>query len=129
MWRSYLFTEEVLERITEPLPAVDVDALLKLRPAIYKADPDIQTISTEVMAIVGNSTTAVVQFNIFYDSELLAIIHRFKTKSDGLVGTKVWSWCGKHAKCGDKEERKLQELSRRYNTSLVGTIPIKLFRV
>ena len=57
--------------------------------------------------------------HILYDSDVLAIIHRSKAKSSGLVSTKVWGWFGSRSQTGEKEERKLQELARRYNTSLV----------
>ena len=100
---------------------MDVDALLNLTYPTYKPDPDVQTISVDVMAIVGTSATTVPESGVFYDSEVLAIVHRSKTKSSGLVGMKVWSWCGKRAKIGEKEERKLQELARRYNTTLVNS--------
>ena len=49
----------------------------------------------------------------------MAIIHRFKAKSSGLVNMKVWAWRGSKAQSGEREEKKLQELARRYNTPLV----------
>lgn len=79
------------------------------------------------MSIVGNSASVIDQEpNVFYESEAIVIIHRFKTKSSGLVGTKVWSWVGTKATLGDREERKIQELARRYNTSRVSHGMIKL---
>lgn len=95
--------------------------LLEASDHVYKPDLDINTISVEVMNIVGNSASVVDQEpNVFYESEALVIIHRFKTKSSGLVGTKVWSWVGSKAAVGDREERKMQELAKRYNASRVG---------
>ena len=114
-----LSTHGLPEGTTEPLPSVNINALLDMTYTKYEADPDVLTISVEVMAIVGTTATSVPQSSIFYDSEVLAIIHRMKTKSSGLVSTMVWSWRGKRAKFGDKEDRKLQELARRYNTTPV----------
>ncbi|KAL0956471.1 hypothetical protein HGRIS_002617 [Hohenbuehelia grisea] len=87
-----------------------------------RTDADRQTISVEVMAIVGSSASPITHGSaIFYDSEVLAIIYRFKTKSTGLVSSKVWSWQGKHSQIGDREDRKLQDLAKRYGTSIIPT--------
>lgn len=102
------------------MPKVDVGPLLNFQPAIYEPDPDITTISVEVLSIVGNNATALSKdSSIFYDTETLAVVHRFKAKSSGLVNTKVWAWRGSKAQAGEREEKKLQELARRYNTPLV----------
>ncbi|KXN85318.1 Gelsolin [Leucoagaricus sp. SymC.cos] len=98
----------------------NIDVLKLLQP--YSAPPllalDAKTISVDVLAIHGNISTAVSRdADIFYDSELLAIIHRYKSKSSGLVSTQLWVWYGKKSDIGDKEERKIQELAKRYNTS------------
>jgi hypothetical protein len=55
---------------------------------------------------------------VFYDSEVLAIVHRFKTKSTGLVETSLWSWQGRRSQIGDREERKLRDMARHYGTKL-----------
>lgn len=69
---------------------------------------------------MGNNATAIDNdSNIFYETEVLAIIYRFKTKSSGLVNTKVWAWKGSKAQPSEREEKKLQEVARRYNTPLV----------
>lgn len=108
------------DHIDEALPQVDIARLLNSQPSIYKPDPDVTTISVEVMSIVGSNATVISSdSHIFYDAETLAIIHRFKTKSSGLVNTKVWAWKGAKAQLGEREEKKLQELARRYNTPLV----------
>ncbi|KDQ57757.1 hypothetical protein JAAARDRAFT_130791, partial [Jaapia argillacea MUCL 33604] len=74
----------------------------------------------DVMAIVGTSATTLnTDISVFYDTEVLAIVHRSKSNVSGLVATKVWGWLGKRCKCGEREERKLQELAKRYGTSLV----------
>ncbi|RDX50089.1 hypothetical protein OH76DRAFT_481347 [Lentinus brumalis] len=102
----------------EPLPHVNVDALYRAPRTTYKPDPDIATISVDVMTIVGSTATAVsANTHVFYDSEVLAVIHRAKVKSSGLVATKVWAWHGKRAQTGEKESQKVQELARRYGTA------------
>ena len=102
------------------LPRIDVKHLLNPSEPGYTPDPDVNPISVEVMSILGNSASVVEhESNVFYDAEVLVVIYRYKTKSSGLVGTKVWSWIGAKATAGDREERKIQELARRYNTSRV----------
>ncbi|EKM54575.1 uncharacterized protein PHACADRAFT_258517 [Phanerochaete carnosa HHB-10118-sp] len=104
----------------EPLPKFDVAPLLNRTPSIYKPDPDVATISVEVMSILGNNATEITgDSHIFYETETLSIVHRFKTRSSGLVDTRVWAWRGSKAQPGEREEKKLQELARRYNTPLV----------
>ena len=72
------------------------------------------------MAISGNSTTTISKdAHVFYDSELLAVVHRAKVKSSGLVATKVWAWRGRRAQPDEREAQKVQELARRYGTTLV----------
>ncbi|TCD60969.1 hypothetical protein EIP91_009250 [Steccherinum ochraceum] len=100
----------------EPLPRISIENVLA--PDIYEAPSDVQSISVDVMSIAGTAATSITRDHyIFYDTELLVIVHRFKAK--GLVSTTVWSWRGKKNEHGEKEERKVQELVRRYNTSLV----------
>ncbi|KZT27958.1 hypothetical protein NEOLEDRAFT_1129845 [Neolentinus lepideus HHB14362 ss-1] len=102
-----------------PLPSVDVQALLKKKRPTSKADPNDITISVDVMTILGNTAAAVQKdSHVFYDTEVLAIIHRHKSKASGLVSNKVWGWCGKKARLEEREERKLQELAKRYGTTL-----------
>ena len=70
--------------------------------------------------IAGNATTSISpDAHVFYDSELLAIIHRAKIKSSGLVATKVWAWCGRRAQPDERAAQKVQELARRYGTTSV----------
>lgn len=72
------------------------------------------------MIITGNTTIPLFQEqSIFYDTEILAIIHRSKSLESGLVSTMVWIWQGKHSTLGEKEEHKLQELAKRYGTTPV----------
>jgi hypothetical protein len=85
----------------------------------------VTTVSVDVLSIVGSASSAInSDTNVFYDTEILAIIQRAKVKSSGLVDTKVWGWIGKDAKVGPKEEKALADLAKRYGTKLVGVIPI-----
>ncbi|PCH43910.1 hypothetical protein WOLCODRAFT_138664 [Wolfiporia cocos MD-104 SS10] len=109
-----------IDEVGQPLPEVDIPALLQAERPTSGPDADVQTISVEVMSVVGNSATAINQnTHIFYDSETLAVIHRAKSRSTGLASTKVWAWRGKNGKIGEREEKKLHELARRYGTTLV----------
>lgn len=56
---------------------------------------------------------------VFYDTEVLAIVHRAKSRSSGLVQTKVWEWVGRKAEFGEKEREKSIELAKRYGTERV----------
>lgn len=72
------------------------------------------------MLIIGNTATAISQEQaIFYDTEILAIIHRSKSLDSGLVSTVVWGWQGKNSILGKKEELKLQEIAKRYGATVV----------
>lgn len=76
------------------------------------------TISVDVMTITGTTASPISQTRmIFYDTEILAIVHRSKSRSSGLVSNVVWGWEGKRATLGEREQRKLQELAKRYGTS------------
>ncbi|KAG9221008.1 hypothetical protein CCMSSC00406_0002392 [Pleurotus cornucopiae] len=102
----------------EPLPPVDLAALAD-RASQATLPTDFQTISVDVIAIYGNTSTIITEDpSIFYDSEVLAVIHRFKVKSTGLVSSTVWGWQGKRSQLGDKEHNKLQDFARRYGTAL-----------
>ncbi|KAL1741865.1 hypothetical protein HDZ31DRAFT_84556 [Schizophyllum fasciatum] len=103
----------------EPLPKINVRALLQ-RPA--KLDrQDKQTISVEVLHVSGNNATAVpdASASIFHDTEVLAVIHRYKSRTSGLVDTAVWGWRGAKSELGAREERKLGELAKRYHTDII----------
>ncbi|KAI1796359.1 hypothetical protein LXA43DRAFT_1157380 [Ganoderma leucocontextum] len=112
--------EKVIQLVhdDQSLPYVDIDALYHAPRPAYAPDPDVQTISVEVMAIAGNAATAINKdAHVFYDSELIAVIHRAKVKSSGLVATKVWAWRGRQAQPDEREAQKVQELARRYGTT------------
>ncbi|THV02373.1 hypothetical protein K435DRAFT_351754 [Dendrothele bispora CBS 962.96] len=105
-----------ISHVDEPLPKINIEALTKSHAK--RKEPDLNTISVEVMSISGNASTAISPpFNVFYDSELLAIVHRAKSKTDGLVTTNVWGWRGKNCLAYENEEQKLEELAKRYGTS------------
>ncbi|KAF5370757.1 hypothetical protein D9758_001968 [Tetrapyrgos nigripes] len=106
--------------VDEPLPQVDPDILTQSHLSAKRKDLDLNTISVEVMSITGNSSTAISNpSHIFYDSELLSIIHRAKSKTNGLVTTDVWVWYGRNCLTGENEEKKLEDLAKRYRTSPV----------
>jgi hypothetical protein len=115
--RSYLSASAPKE---QPLPKVNVPALLADTLPKFQPNPDMRDISLDVMTINGSAASSIARDpNIFYDAEVLAVIHRAKSKSSGLVETKVWGWLGKQSQLGEKEEKKLNELAKRYNTPLV----------
>ncbi|KAF8967877.1 hypothetical protein BDZ97DRAFT_475685 [Flammula alnicola] len=101
-----------------PVPHVEIARLLESRPQLPKVAPDTQTVSVEVLAITGTTATTIVgPLDVFYESEILAIIHRVKSKSTGLASTFVWCWLGRQSILGDREERKLHDLAKRYGAS------------
>jgi methionine aminopeptidase len=107
-----------------PLPTFNLSRLLASIPAAPKLTPG-SVISVEAFVISGSSSTAVKNDpHIFYESEIIAIVYRGKSKPSGLVATTVWAWVGAKATMEDKEEAKLQEMANRFNTSLVW---LKLF--
>lgn len=107
------------------VPKIDVRPLLKsiLKPPT--ADPGVTTVSVDVLSIVGSASSTIdSDTNVFYDTEILAIIQRAKVKSSGLVDSKIWGWVGKGAKVGPKEEKALTDLAKRYGTKLVSAVMI-----
>ncbi|KAF9066151.1 hypothetical protein BDP27DRAFT_1331038 [Rhodocollybia butyracea] len=102
-----------------PLPNINIDALLKSHlPSSSRTD--LITVSVEVITIFGNSATILSRdIDVFYDEEVLAIVHRSKSKTSGLVSTTVHAWFGKNSKVGEIEQGKLEELSKRYRTPLI----------
>jgi len=102
------------------LPKVDVDALLTFVPSAFTTDSKIHTISVEILSINdGNAISVLRDIHIFYDTEVLVIVHRAKSRESGLVSTRVWCWHGKKCRFGEKEEKKAGELARRYGSTLV----------
>lgn len=74
------------------------------------------------MSVIGSSATSLKNdTDVFYDSEILAIVRRVKLKSSGLVETILWGWQGRRSQIGEREQRKLKDMARHYGT--------KLFRV
>jgi hypothetical protein len=106
--------------VNESLPNVDVDALLKFAPTKFSPDPNILTISVEILSINNGTAIPVLRdTHIFYDTEALVIVHRVKARDSGLASTKVWCWHGKQCRFGEREEKKADELARRYGSTLV----------
>ncbi|KAI0253990.1 hypothetical protein BJV78DRAFT_100670 [Lactifluus subvellereus] len=104
----------------EPLPRVNLDEVLSAHVEEYhQPSSQVTSISVDVMSVTGATATGVKRdANVFYDSELLAIVHRCKTKSTGLVETTLWSWQGRRSQVGEREERKLKDMARHYGTRL-----------
>lgn len=110
------------DQVDEPLPGVDIGALVAITTSEYVPDHDESTISVEVMVIAKSTVSSILNdTNVFYDTEVLTIIHRSKSKSSGLASTKLWSWQGKRSQLGAKEATKLQELATRYRTTPVNS--------
>jgi hypothetical protein len=108
------------DHVNKSLLDFDVESLVGADQDKLSPDPDMTTISVDVMAVTGGAATTISNnAHIFYDSEVLAIIYRSKSRSSGLVSTQVWGWRGKRSQIGEREERKLEELARRYGTALV----------
>ena len=84
----------------------------------FSPDLNFQTVSVEVFVISGYTTTAVTREpNVFYDSEVVAVIHRAKGKTGQLVSNKVWVWRGINVNFGEREEHKAKELAERFGTT------------
>ncbi|KIY67156.1 hypothetical protein CYLTODRAFT_422772 [Cylindrobasidium torrendii FP15055 ss-10] len=100
-----------------PISRLDVSALIA-GPPVYTPDQSIRDISVEVMLVSGSATTILSDdTNVFYDNEILAVIHRKKSISSGLVATTVWAWAGRELDA--REEIKLEEIASRYRTSYI----------
>lgn len=100
------------------LPDVDVEALLMARsPSTFA---NLTIISVEVINILHGNATSIQHVNhILYDTELLGIIYRARSLESGLAVTKIWCWRGRKSWCTEREEKKVEELSRRYGISAV----------
>ncbi|KAH8990623.1 hypothetical protein EDB92DRAFT_1864927 [Lactarius akahatsu] len=102
----------------EHLPCVGLDGFFA-PPVEYLPCLDTASISVDVMSVTGATAIGVKgDTGVFYDSEVLAIVHRFKTKTTGLVETSLWSWQGRRSQIGEREERKLRDMARHYGTKL-----------
>lgn len=117
-------TDKDVDEVDSPLPAVDINAMKNMTNPSFSPDPNELTISVDVLRIAGNSATALLsdEMDVFYDTEVLAIVHRFKSKSSGLVATRVWSWRGQESRLLDVGAQKLKELCKRYSTNLVSGV-------
>ncbi|KAF7315553.1 hypothetical protein MIND_00070600 [Mycena indigotica] len=104
-----------IEHSDEPLPRVDISPF-----ATYTAPTlsDSQTIQVDVLSISGSSAFPLGNTHIFHETEVLAIVHRSKSGTTGLMNSTVWSWQGKSSSLGESEEMKLTELAKRYGTTI-----------
>ena len=102
---------------------MDAAKLWDVNASHFRADPDLHTVSVEVKLLEGSAAKDISKgpnnVFVFYDTEVLAIVHRAKSRSSGLVQTKVWEWFGRKAEVGGKEREKSAELARRYGTERV----------
>jgi len=95
-----------------------LDKLL-LPVSAYQPSADVTTISIDIMSVTGATATGVKGNTVvFYDSEILAIVHRAKAKSSGLVETTLWGWQGRRSQIGEREQRKMKDMARHYGTKL-----------
>ncbi|KAG7446222.1 uncharacterized protein BT62DRAFT_104514 [Guyanagaster necrorhizus] len=103
-----------------PNDIVQLRTLLVTKPSPMRQNRSINTISVDVLSISDSSATAITQdLNVFYDTEVLAIVHRSKSKLSGLASTTVWAWQGKASQFKEKEEQKLKELGSRYGSNYI----------
>jgi len=112
----------VLEFDDGPLPSIDISQLLEPQQTFptSSSDSKTKTISVDVFSVDGSSCNAVTHdTDVFYDSELLTIVHRYTSISSGLALTRLWIWYGKKCISGEREECKVQELAKRYDTEPV----------
>lgn len=108
-----------LDYTDEPLPHVDIGRLVS-KSSTIRQDRSISTISVDVLILSGSSATVVTQDPlVFYDTEVLVIVHRSKSKSSGLASTTVWAWQGKASQFKEREEQKLKELASRYGSNYI----------
>ncbi|KIJ49349.1 hypothetical protein M422DRAFT_246441 [Sphaerobolus stellatus SS14] len=99
-------------------PAFNLNAILKETP--FNPNPKTQTLSVDVLLISGSTAAPVTQEpNVFYDTEIIGIVHRSKDKTGELVSNQVWIWKGRNSQFGPREERKATELAERYGTTPV----------
>lgn len=107
------------------LPTVEVAKILKSATGPPGPALDTQTISVDLVVLVGTTASPVVgPSNIFYEPEILVVVHRTKSKSSSLASTSVWCWLGRRSILGDREEKRLHELAKRYGTSAVSICTI-----
>ncbi|EIW85151.1 hypothetical protein CONPUDRAFT_134976 [Coniophora puteana RWD-64-598 SS2] len=120
----------------DAIPTPDVSPLTEYMP--YTPDTDLTTVSVEVLSIGdGSSAPASIPLpdtppssptgvrmkqtrsaTVFYDTELLAVVHRARSASAGLVRTAVYAWVGHRAPGGPRAGKRLNEMARRYGTAL-----------
>jgi hypothetical protein len=118
----------VAEDKTTPTRA-SIEMIFKSHQHSAIPSPTSQSISVDVMIITGTTATSLSQEQtIFYDTEILAIVYRSKSLETGLVSTMVWGWQGKRGNLGEREQRKIQDLAKRYGTTAVSQGTFVCFR-
>jgi hypothetical protein len=104
------------------LPGVDIAGIAQYDSNPFGSDTAV-TVSVEIMVITSSTATNLMRDTaIFYDSEVLAIIHHSKPKSPGPATTSVFGWWGRRRQVNEKEQRKLQDFAKRYGTVLVSIV-------
>ena len=113
--------------MTAPLPPFSVESILSSRPtsAATSTAPPL-TLSLEILSILSSGQTSSLPALtagvpwIFYESELLAVVHRSKSRETGLVSSTVWGWQGRS--WADERGRglaKLKDIGGRLSTGVV----------
>lgn len=109
------------------LPWVNIEPLIKPPAPTPTANMKLETISVDILLFTGTATTTIpLSQVIFYDTELLVIVHRSKSRTTGLASTTLWAWRGKRCTLGEKENKKLRELAKRYGTPAVRFLCISI---
>lgn len=102
---------------------MNVSAIWSKKQPVYSPEADMHAVSVEVLSIENGVATEVARgvggFHIFYDAEVLAVVHRAKSRASGLVISRVWAWKGRNCAPGELDMRKLGDLAKRYGTELV----------
>jgi hypothetical protein len=109
-----------LDFVDEPIPRIEIDDLVGPSAAKLSPDADSVVISVDILSIAGSTASPLkTDVNVFYDTEFLAIVHRYKSTSSHLVSTRVWGWQGKRCNFSQREDQKLCDLARHHGASPV----------
>lgn len=112
--------QRILSRTLPPTSAYkELSASTSLSTEIFVVD-SLTGATTLLPSLSSSSSSSSNPFpNIFYDSESLAIIHRYKSLPSGLVSTRLWMWIGTGTGSGDRRGKvgeKMEEFEQRFNT-------------
>ncbi|PWN19721.1 hypothetical protein BCV69DRAFT_283827 [Microstroma glucosiphilum] len=82
-----------------------------------------QTVSVETLSLQSDGSTSTIashEAHILYETETLAVVHRFRSSSSGqTVATKLYARAGHQASSSSQVAQKLSDLARRYSTSVI----------